>query len=111
MDPNAVLTLRRHGLVTPRLLVLAMGWSWSLFFCQRMVEDAVVAAGFPAADLIRGRHSCRPLEEGPLVAVYVDGVAVLATTTAEADRLCERVDSIPEVRGLAYKGVIAVGEG
>ena len=38
--------------LTPRLEVLAMGWSWSLYFCQMSVCACMEAAGYEPEDML-----------------------------------------------------------
>ena len=71
---------------SPGLEVLAMGFSWALYFCQKMVEERVLAAGFQDAQRIIDRQLAPTLEEEQCaVATYVDGVAVISTNAAAAD--------------------------
>eukprot|EP00959_Pyramimonas_sp_CCMP1952_P160875 3364221-Pyramimonas_sp.AAC.1 len=45
----------RFGL--PLLQVLPMGWSWSLYFCQRLLGAAVLRSGIDTGPLIKDRHA------------------------------------------------------
>ena len=69
---------------SPLLLVLPMGWSWSLHFCQLAVEQIVLQAGFFGEDLVHDRRQVPPLTGRGAVAVYVDGVAVVHSDRHEA---------------------------
>ena len=64
--------------VSPQLQVLAVGFSWALFFCQKMVESCVRLAGFSADALLMDRHRS-PLMSRDLICfgVYVDGVCAV----------------------------------
>ena len=44
--------LRHLSNVSPQLQVLAIGFSWALYFCQKMVERCVRLAGFSADALL-----------------------------------------------------------
>ena len=59
--------------VTPQLLVLPMGWSWSLWFCQTMHEFLFERHGIPSCMQIQDRRACPPLKGSDVAgAVYVD---------------------------------------
>jgi hypothetical protein len=92
--------------VTPQLTVMPMGWSWALYFCQRIVEAQVLRAGFAMGDLVRDRHTMPDLDDQNLGAVYVDGAAVLGTVQPEVRRDISKVlDSLTRV-GLKCKGIV-----
>ena len=64
--------------VTPLLLVLAMGFSWALYFCQRLVEACAAAAGLGDARLLLDRRRPPVMSQSDvLAAIYVDGVCVV----------------------------------
>ena len=94
------------GTFSPLLRVLPMGWSWSLYFCQSMVEAAVIQAGFPHEDLVRDRHAQKAIDTTCLAAVYVDGVAVLATKPEIANARIQQIKGILESKGLLCKGIV-----
>ena len=48
--------LRHLSDVSLQLQVLAMGFSWALYFCQKMVESCVRLAGFSADALLMDHH-------------------------------------------------------
>ena len=48
-------------LVFPRLVVLAMGWSWSFYFSQKVVENLMRSCGTLEGDLLRDDIAYRQL--------------------------------------------------
>lgn len=46
--------------LTPQLEVLPMGWSWSLFLCQRVHEVVAGKSGFDSSSAILDRHVPKP---------------------------------------------------
>ncbi|CAK0823926.1 unnamed protein product, partial [Prorocentrum cordatum] len=102
----------RPGLVLPEggeisgfLRVLPMGWTWSLYFCQSMVETAVRRSGFPDSRLVRDRHTTLDVRSGKVAAVYVDGAAILGTDSTMVDQRCQDVTRCLQDHGLICKGV------
>ena len=73
--------------VSPQLQVLAVGFSWALYFCQKMVESCVRIAGFSADALLMDRHRS-PLMSRDLICfgVYVDGVCAVGFPFRHEDR-------------------------
>ena len=63
--------------MSPRLIVLPMGWNWRLVFCQAAVEGEVLAAGFENAPLVHDRQVVQKVDLSPVVATYVNNVAVI----------------------------------
>ena len=47
--------LSEASFVTPEFSVLVMGFSWSLYFCQKMMEGAASIAGYDLGTLAHGR--------------------------------------------------------
>ena len=61
--------------VSPQLQILAMGFSSALYFCQKMVESCVRAAGFSADALLMDRHRAPVMTRDSICfRVYADGV-------------------------------------
>jgi hypothetical protein len=87
----------------PRLCVLAMGWSWSLYFCQELLECMVERSGFPRDKQIRNRHVVPPITTTPAAATYVDGVAVISGQPAPALAGVARVKNNLDSVGLSCK--------
>ena len=55
-----------------------LGFSWSLYFCQRMVEAALLDARLPDCAQVLDRHIAPRLGASNLAsAVYVDGAAIV----------------------------------
>ncbi|CAK0867614.1 unnamed protein product, partial [Prorocentrum cordatum] len=90
---------------SPRLAVLAMGWNWSLFFCQQMVETQVLRSGLARERLARDQRPTPSLEEGPAAAVYVDGAAVIGLYYTGAMETAQRARESLEAVGLRCKGL------
>ncbi|CAK0848864.1 unnamed protein product, partial [Prorocentrum cordatum] len=98
---------------TPRLSVLAMGWSWSLYFCQEMVSTATMSAGFLDSDMLLDKRESPNFRELELsttkAAVYVDNVGVFGQDKSSVDNQSHEVLSALERAGLACKGVERAG--
>ena len=82
------------SLVSPMLTVLPMGFNWSLYFCQRMLEGAMERVGFTSAQFVRDREPAPDIQgERVGLAIYVDGVGVCGTSetavTAAHDKVIE----------------------
>jgi len=87
--------------LSPKLLVLAMGFSGSLYFCQRMVERCVVRSGIPERQLLLDRRTAPCLLSGKVGGgVYVDGVAVFGTDEHKVEQACAAVRVELEKAGL-----------
>ena len=99
------LALPEGGKISSFLRVLPMGWTWSLYFCQSMVETAVRRSGFPDGRLVKDRHTTPDVRSGEVAAVYVDGVAVLGTDSDMVDQRCRDVTRSLQDHGLICKGV------
>ena len=85
----------KGGLVSPRLQVLGMGFSWALYFCQRMVESCVRRAGIPTEHMCSDRQIVPSLKEaGVVCATYVDGVAAVSEDEKLADETIKRVSEV-----------------
>eukprot|EP00959_Pyramimonas_sp_CCMP1952_P235566 4923087-Pyramimonas_sp.AAC.1 len=94
------------ALISPLLTVLPMGWAWSLHFCQRLLEQCVLDAGYPEEFFIRDRHVAPSLDKVSLgIGVYVDNVAVVSQDSKLAVAACEQIVNRMESVGLACKGV------
>ena len=80
--------------ILPELLVLPMGWSWSLHMCQSVLNHALVRASFPASRQISdGSVSAVIVQpDGNISAGYVDNFAVLGADRAlvkqKRDAIC-----------------------
>ena len=70
--------LRHLPDVSPQLQVLAMGFSWALYFCQNTVENCVRLAGFSEDALLVDRHRAPAMtRDSVCFGVYVDGVCAV----------------------------------
>ena len=72
--------LRHLSDVFPQLQVLAMGFSWALYFCQKMVESCVWASGFRESPdtLLMDRHRAPAMTRDSICfEVCVDGVCAV----------------------------------
>ena len=82
------------AVVSPALTVLAMGFSWSLYFCQRMVEACVENCGISRHQFARDRQPAPRIDEGELSgAVYVDGAAILGI---DGDKVDSNIAAVKE---------------
>ena len=94
------------ALLSPLLTVLPMGRAWSLHFCQRLLEQCVLDAGYPEELFIRDRHVAPSLDKVSLgIGVYVDNVAIVSQDSNLAVAACEQIVDKMESVGLACKGV------
>ncbi|CAK0874830.1 unnamed protein product, partial [Prorocentrum cordatum] len=74
------LGLTSTGYVTPHLEVMAMGWSWALYFCQAMVTASALRAGVPpSAFLLDKKQAPDVTGDGFGTAIYVDNAGVVGT--------------------------------
>ena len=64
--------------VSPLLQVLAMGFSWALYVCQKMVESCARASGFSPDILLMDRHRAPAMTRDSICfGVFVDGVCAV----------------------------------
>ena len=59
-------------LISPRLVVLPMGWSWSLHLAQSISVEALLRSGVPEQNLIVDKRPCPSLASHVCAAAYVD---------------------------------------
>ena len=86
---------------SPSLLVLPMGFSWSLYFCQALIEARVIASGVESCHFIRDRHTLPTLLPGHIFcAVYVDNVCMISTEAGLARKAAEAAFQCLESVGL-----------
>jgi hypothetical protein len=86
---------------SPSLLVLPMGFTWSLYFCQALIEARVVASGVDSCHFIRDRHTLPTLLPGQVFcAVYVDNVCMISTEAGLARKAAEAAFTCLESVGL-----------
>ncbi len=77
--------------VMPTLTILPMGWSWSLYFCQRLVETSALANS--NGRLVRDKCPGTVLDKSaPSAGVgYVDNFGAVSIRRASADTCCQRM--------------------
>ncbi|CAK0901668.1 unnamed protein product, partial [Prorocentrum cordatum] len=88
---------------SPLLIVLPMGWNWSLVFCQEMVTQCVQRAGYPPSRIIEDKRATPSLVGQTAAAVYVDGVAVIGTQSAQTVQDCRTIAESLLAVGLVTK--------
>ena len=83
--------------MSPMLLVLAMGWSWSLYFCLDIVTTAALrSASLSPEQLILDKQAAPPISgDSVACAIYVDNVGLIGTNKAEVDRVAQDVNTEP----------------
>ena len=79
LDPVAYAHLSGHTFAVPELDVLAMGFSWSLYFCRHMVKHGPRAAGIPEDQWSRDRRVAPSLSGQVAAATYVDNAGIVGT--------------------------------
>ena len=52
------------------MMVLPMGFNWALYFCQKILEGAVLKGGWPASALIKDRRVPPIVGDGNVVGVW-----------------------------------------
>ena len=99
------------GALSPMVLVLAMGWSWSLHLCQDIVTTAALrCASLSQEQLILDKQAAPPISgDSVACAIYVDNVGLIGTNKAEVNRVARDVNIMLESLDLQCKGVEAAG--
>jgi len=102
--------LRRHDsfgdaeTLWPCFVGLSMGWSWSLFFCQSMVENLAVPRSLLGC-LVQERRPAPPLlPERPATAVYADNVNNIGFNRADAIAADDRFAAAAAKSGIGIHG-------
>ena len=94
--------------VSPQRQVLAMGFSWALYFCQKMVESCVRFAGFSADALLMDRHRTPAMSRDSICfGVYVDGVCAVGCNRSKVLSALEAVMVTLDAAGLQCSEVEA----
>ncbi|CAK0813222.1 unnamed protein product, partial [Prorocentrum cordatum] len=101
--------LGRGAFVTPRLAVLPMGWSWALWWCQRVHERTSVEAGACPELRIADRRPPPPMTPGAHLE-YVDNFIAIGTDSEWVAALVRRVSDALRARGLEVKAEDHAGE-
>ena len=79
-------------LVSPRLQVMAMGWTWSLHFCQKVLEELTRRCGVLRELLLNARVADSRLEPSGLRgAAYVDNSATFSHDPIIARETTQRI--------------------
>ena len=105
--------LAADAFVSPAPTVLAMGFSWSFYFCQRMVEACVENCGISRHQFVRDRQCAPRIDEGEFVgsAVYVDGAAILGCDVDKVDSKIAAVKMALDQVGLQCPNLELSGKG
>lgn len=78
-----------------------MGFNWSLYFCQRMVEATVMKQGLVGCRMLQERRAPPDFSRGELgIGVYVDGVAVIGTDSEKVRTRCQELRDALNACGL-----------
>ena len=80
-----------------------------MYFCQALVESAVLKCGLSPHQLVKDRVSAPVLGQEPYAACYVDGVAAVADNDHDANDLIDRVTEQLEDMGLKCKPACKAG--
>ena len=92
--------------VCPEYATLPMGWCWSLFFCQSLLENAAREAGLRDDDRIEDRSWAGQVSKGRLVhAEYVDNFFVSGTDADLVQRGFNRLRAVLEQWGFRIHDV------
>eukprot|EP00973_Karenia_brevis_P042406 5870172-Karenia_brevis.AAC.1 len=66
--------------ISPRLVVLPMGWSWALHLCQSISTEAVLRSGFRSSQLILDKRPAVDASTAVAIGVYVDNFMCIGTS-------------------------------
>ena len=92
--------------VTPEYATLPMGWCWSLFFCQELLQTAALRAGLRQEDRIEDRCWVGPVSEGRVLhAQYVDNFFVSSGDPALTQKYFDKMKTILEEWGFGIHEV------
>ena len=84
--------LAKGCLVTPRLKVVPIGWSWVRWWCQRLHERIMVRGGVVDEDCVVDRRVVPPLSKGQtLHTAYVDNFLAFGTHAEGVQRKVVKV--------------------
>ena len=87
--------------MTPEYATLPMGWNWSLYFCQSLLESAVAMAGLAKEGRVEDR-TWTGLVSGDRVvhAQYVDNFFCSRTDAVNVQRALDR---LKDTGGLGFR--------
>ena len=92
--------------ITPEYATLPMGWSWSLFFCQHVLQSAAAQAGLQETDCIEDRSWIGQVSEGRAIhAEYVDNFFVCGTDREFVQQSFDCMKGVLELWGFAIHEV------
>ena len=92
--------------VTPEYATLPMGWSWSLYFCQHVLEGAASMAGLRAGDRIEDRTATGFVGGDRIVhAEYVDNFFVCGVDQQNVQSSFNRMKQVLEQWGFVIHEV------
>ena len=92
LDPSLVLEGLPGSDASPHLEVLAMGWSWSLYFCQAPVLQSALDSGLTEEQIVRDRHASPVIsKDSTHGAVYVDNGSIVGGSPAPVNRAGRRL--------------------
>lgn len=75
--------VKRHWKLTPRLSVVPMGWSWALWWCQKIHERLVLRSGLDDVSRLQDR---KPVADAACLHLqYVDNLVVLGTNATKVE--------------------------
>ena len=78
-----------------------MGFSWALYFCQKMVESCVRLAGFSADALLMDHHQALAMtRDSVCFGLYVDGVCAVGCNRPKVLAALEAVKATLDAAGL-----------
>ena len=93
--------LRHLSDVSPQLQVLAVGFSWALYVCQKMVESCVRTSGISPDTLLMDRHRAPAMSRDSICfGVYVDGVCAVGCNRSKVLAALETVKLTWDAGGL-----------
>ncbi|CAK0857511.1 unnamed protein product [Prorocentrum cordatum] len=92
------------GYVTPHLEVMAMGWSWALYFCRAMATASALRAGVPTeAFLLDKKHAPDIAGDKFGAAIYVDNAGVIGACDDVVSDMAKRLYAQLAADGLQRK--------
>ncbi len=103
------IAVKPHQLLTPRLSVVPMGWSWALYLCQKMHERLVLQSGLSSSDRLQDRK--RVDECARVHLQYVDNLVVLGSNREQVATDFHRAVDHLKSAGLQVHEVELGGEG
>ena len=75
-----------NQMVTPRLAVVPMGWTWALWWCQKILETKAEEGGATDGQRVLDKLAA-PSVERPIHVCYVDNFAAMGRRKADVTQL------------------------